>query len=624
MGQQGYYPQYIGQIPQGKTVQFLKILLSKEIFFQEEEIKGEIWVLPPQPLVLQDIILKLRLFEGWFFQETSNVLYSDTNDLIIYQVPLNLSKLLNVNTQLINMHPGEFKFPFSLKIPKNIHPSFEFPMPNRRAYIRYSVIADVVSPYFKCVNENLIVIKSRPYVLNVPLKISNTSNVHKWGMIDKGSTTLTVSYPTTNYKFGDQIPLTVDVNNTRGKLNVIASKFSIIRKITFSNRNQTSKFPIEKTIFEYKYPINIPVGNSNSFNFSVIVNDPDVGKLNYTGIYNPFPFIKDYNILMPCVDGTLVKCRYFIHVSLSFSSIVTHSYKPRVDLPIWVTHQTMDQYLLEKKEDEELEKVIEISKIDYNSNFSINDDNNNNQFSLIDNNDFNEGSNNNNNNNNNNEFIKSNYDFDSKNNFNRIPFQENHEMNFQLINENSDNNKISDNNYKNNIPRNDNFGNNNFRNNYNENNNYSNNNGGYNVQNLNNNYNNNNYNNNIPNSNNNNNNISNYNNNNYNNNNNNNMPNYINNNNYNNNNNIPNYNNNNYNNNNNKPNYNNNNYNYNNNNNIPNYNSNNYYNNNNNNYNNNNNNNNNIPNFNNNQIPYNQNQNYIKDNEQNNIYNING
>ena len=33
MGQQGYYPQYIGQIPQGKTVQFLKILLSKEIFF---------------------------------------------------------------------------------------------------------------------------------------------------------------------------------------------------------------------------------------------------------------------------------------------------------------------------------------------------------------------------------------------------------------------------------------------------------------------------------------------------------------------------------------------------------------------------------------------------------------
>ena len=216
--------------------------------------------MPPQQILLQDIIIKVRVVEGWVFQETSDVVYNDLSDRIICQVPLNLGKLLNINTPLITLPVQEFKFPFIIKMPKDIIPSFEFPMPNRRGYIRYSIISEVISPYFKCAYENFIIIKSRPCVLNSPLKISNTSNVHKWGIFDKGSTTLTVSYNTTNYKIGDQIFLTVNVNNTRGKLNVTTCKFSIIRKVTFNNKFDTVKYPIEKTIFEYKYPVRICIG----------------------------------------------------------------------------------------------------------------------------------------------------------------------------------------------------------------------------------------------------------------------------------------------------------------------------------------------------------------------------
>ena len=465
MGQQ----QYLIQIPQNQTSQFMKILLTKEMVYQNDEIKGEIFLMPPQEVVLQDIIIKVRVVEGWVFQESTDVAFNDLNDRIICEVPLNIGKLLKIDSQLIKLNIQEYKFPFIIQIPKDIIPSFEFPMPNRRGYIRYSVISEVVSPYFKCSYENFIIIKSRPCVLNSPLKISNTSNVHKWGIFDKGSTTLTVSYNTTNYKIGDQIPLNVTINNRRGKLNVTTCKFSIIRRVTFNNKTDTVKLPIEKTIFEYKYPIRINIGMTNNFNFSVIVKDNEVSNMNYVGIYNPFPFISDYNILMPCVNGFIVKCRYFINVNLSFDSAVTSGYKPNVNLPLWITHQTMDEYNLEKKEDEDLQKAIEISKIEYKdmeSRILIDNDENNN----IINSDVKDNNNNFNNMGNNDAPI-------SQSNFvNRVPYQNNYHPNMNY-NENQHQYFINNkNNLQNNNINNNNFGNNNNYMNSNNNNNFGNNN----------------------------------------------------------------------------------------------------------------------------------------------------
>ena len=86
---------------------------------------------------------------------------------------------------------------------------------------------------------------------------------------------------------------------------------------------------------------------------------------------------------MPCVNSLLIKCRYFIHISLSFDSKVTEIYKPKIDLPIWITHQSMNEVKnLQRIEDEELKRAIEISKIEY-----IGSDDSN--VNLINNNDFN-------------------------------------------------------------------------------------------------------------------------------------------------------------------------------------------------------------------------------------------
>lgn len=52
-------------------------------------------------------------------------------------------------------------------------------------------------------------------------------------VIDKGSTILKVSYQTTNYQFGAQLPFTVEINNTRGKAKVKSVDAKIVRRTQF-------------------------------------------------------------------------------------------------------------------------------------------------------------------------------------------------------------------------------------------------------------------------------------------------------------------------------------------------------------------------------------------------------
>ena len=420
---------------QPQQIQVMKLFIPKLSYFQNEVLKGEVLITPPHPIILQDIIVKLRIIENWTCDQSEGMIYEDKNDQIILQFPLQIGKILNNETQFKNLNIGEYRFPFSLKIPNNIPPSFEFFSINKRGSIRYSVITEFLSPYVKCAFESLIIIKSIACELNVPLQLSNTSNVHKWGVFDKGNTTLNVSYSTSNYKIKEEIPLKITINNTRGKINVTSCNFSIIKKVTFTNKTQKTNFPIEKKIYEYKYPIKINVGSINSFNFSLFVNDNDISNLNLTGIFNPYPNIKDYNVLMPCVNSLLIKCRYFIHISLSFDSKVTEIYKPKIDLPIWITHQSINEINeIERIEDEELRKAIEISKIEYMSN-------NNSNVNLIDNDNFNQ------------------------NNFKNINYDNNDINNDEPINLNNINFKIpNQDNYQDNIINNEEFYEN--RNNY--------------------------------------------------------------------------------------------------------------------------------------------------------------
>ena len=60
-------------------------------------------------------------------------------------------------------------------------------------------------------------VKAKPKVLNTPLSYSSAMNIHKWGLVDEGTTILKASYTTNNFKINDSVSLKVEINNLRGK-----------------------------------------------------------------------------------------------------------------------------------------------------------------------------------------------------------------------------------------------------------------------------------------------------------------------------------------------------------------------------------------------------------------------
>ena len=148
-----------------------------------------------------------------------------------------------------------------------------------------------------------------------------------------------------NYKIDELVPLNNEIDNNRGKLKVKECKIRIIRTIQFSklDPNSIEKYPLEKTIYSKVFWSEVLPYSKRSFLFQTELKDQDLIDFNYFGQKNPYPKIKDINELLPTIKGRILKCDYRIQVSLYFDSFVTSGYRPRVCLPISITHNSGEE-----------------------------------------------------------------------------------------------------------------------------------------------------------------------------------------------------------------------------------------------------------------------------------------
>ena len=367
------------------------ITTTKIDYFKDDDVEGKIVLQNQIPIVLSDIYLNLYLLEGWTYQESQNQIYSDLNRQPLLCVKVGIGKILNINSELINLSAGLFNFPFKFRLPNYLQPCFEYPLKNKRGYLRYSLEAKFGSPYTQGSTSIYLTIKARPNVFNSPLSYSSVMNVHKWGLIDQGTTQLKVSYLTNNYKMKDSIPLNVEINNMRGKLKVTTLEVSLIRKVVFKNKNTGKiQFQAEDIITKKEFKIDVKPTNQQTMNILIPIEDKDKNRFDYSNVQNPYPNIVDIEYCMPSTDGAIIKCEYSISATLLFDSFVTSGYLPKVTLPISLTHQTMDEFRLEKQEDEDLKAAIEISKLEIKKDINYEDnkndliDNDNKNMSAVD------------------------------------------------------------------------------------------------------------------------------------------------------------------------------------------------------------------------------------------------
>ncbi len=236
-------------------------------------------------------------------------------------------------------------------------PVFEFPLPNRRGFIRYNLIAEIQSNYASGKAKVPVVVLSRPKVLSNPIRYDSIADVRMYGMFSKGNCQIFVQYQTNNWKIGTQVPIAVEINNKDCKLSVTCLRIILTRKVDFYDKAGTCKFSNQKKLFQADYPINVQSGAVGNYNYSIPLTDSQLNEYNYYEVFNPYKNV-NLNIMMPSVNSTLIKCDYFIKVTGYFSSMVSYSYRPRVVLPLSLTHQVESEYIAEAEMRRQIEESV--------------------------------------------------------------------------------------------------------------------------------------------------------------------------------------------------------------------------------------------------------------------------
>ena len=371
----GYYPRFgiysppvvqtIVPQPPPQIQNQITIKLNKYDFYKGEYVEGEVLLQANTSMILNDIDLNLNLVENWNTQVGSTPMNENNNSLLL-NIKIGIGKILNINSNVINLSPGAYKFPFKFQLPDYLQPCFEHPKDNQRCYLRYVLEAKLISAYTQGVGKIYLFIKARPLILNCPLSYTTEADVHKWGILEQGVTILKASYKTSNYQMRGQIPITVQIDNTRGKLSIKSINVKVIRKVQFKRINEgLVKFTFDDIMLKKDFATYVPPNtNSQTYNYIIDLKEENASIYNYYGISPPYPTLKDITFSMPTTDSAAIKCDYFLEITVTFNSFVTKEYKPKIIIPFTLTHQLQEDYDLEQKENDDLKKAIEASLLD--------------------------------------------------------------------------------------------------------------------------------------------------------------------------------------------------------------------------------------------------------------------
>jgi len=384
----------------------ITVQLKKESYYEGQVVEGLIIFEPKQNIVLNDILIKFHQSEYFVYVADEKTTISDLNSFTFFEKAINAGSYLNMNPGpggMIQLQPGSYKIPFQFTLPNNIPPSFEYPFRNRRASLRYIFTAQVLSPYEKTVTESYIWIKARP--INIPdqIKHENYVTVKNVGIVSRGKSGIAIFTMANNYRINDMLPFTIDIYNEDCGVQVKEVKISIKRTVTFVKDGK--EYQQRTAILRKKYPCLCDKNSKNSFHYDDIqLRDNEFKDADYNRSLNPYPFIDDLNLLMPNIRSKFIKCEYSLKATSYFDLSVFGKNRPRVEMPIYVTHQLQKEFEYEKNTNQYNGQGQEFAVRDFNRGFSANsnnpwENNNNNQWGNNNNNNNNWGNNNNNNNN---------------------------------------------------------------------------------------------------------------------------------------------------------------------------------------------------------------------------------
>jgi hypothetical protein len=324
---------------------FLSIIFHKPSYFIDEEISGQVELNNTIQLVLSEITLSLYLLENWL--KLSSVPIGETNRQLILTYNLNIRQYLHISTNLVNLSPGKFVFYFRFNLPQNLNPCFEFPTTETKGYIRYSLDANIISPYIHGATSSYILLKSRPKNKPEQSIFTSSNEIYKWNMFSEGSTTLNVSLfnNDNNIKYGEKIKFNIDIDNTKGKLTASECKVVLMRKLELKARTSGDvKDTINNECVVQIFPTEVKPSEKKSFPCSINLEDMDKKLFNLNEEKLPYTNITNISFFIPSISSLILNCQYTLRVTLYFNSFVAYKHRPRVFIPINICHQSPEEF----------------------------------------------------------------------------------------------------------------------------------------------------------------------------------------------------------------------------------------------------------------------------------------
>ena len=344
----------------------LKVYFAKTYFYLGEFVKGNIEIITDKISIISQIIIEIYVIESWKVKEKEDEEPKKMNNkkkIVKYLPYLNKIKNFKITDSGLVLPIGKNLIPFDFRFSEEFNPIFEYPLPSKRAYIRYQFCVYVETSNGNYNSSFFLCLISRP-IINIDKILTKSISMHikKWKMFDKGETIFKVSIPENNYKYDSVCKVTIDIDNTNGKVNTKEYKIKLVRKITFKDNTDNIKYIDECIIIRDAKPSVVTIGQTGKFEYELTFKEKNTDRYNYSGEPNPYKNqLENINFFMPTVHGAIISCDYEIKVTLYFDCFVAFADRPRIVIPVYLVHQSPMDYQLEIQEQIEYENALKNS-----------------------------------------------------------------------------------------------------------------------------------------------------------------------------------------------------------------------------------------------------------------------
>ena len=315
-----------------------KITTHKNLFFPGEQVNLKIYIKTSKTLKTGNLTFQIKQQEFWQGTKTAGLLRNkkefdnEQNTNILYNNQFQFQALINNS----NISKG-IEIPFTIQLPNYMLPSLEFNIFERFACIRTHLTVKINELGYETFA--FLVINKPPSPLNSPLKLSVPLANKVLGIFGSKHGVIEASYPSNNFSFYTNIPLTIHIDKGKESVNSITTK--LVRKIRFLHGGkEESDLLVKDNLIVIESPINSDICDIN-LNVQVIEPESVINKYinNINGVQVPDK--KQLIYLVPSIETNLIKVEYYIKITPNMDALINLK-KSELILPLSISHRSIN------------------------------------------------------------------------------------------------------------------------------------------------------------------------------------------------------------------------------------------------------------------------------------------